>query len=120
MSFFTGLIGQWVLRRIMELGGLVGALLAAWNQLPPEAQGAILALLGRNWEQITIGSLIPLAVMLWGYVWSLLSTIKPQVVIDGKQVAMPRIASDKQTIVQEAARSAAAKPRTLWERLTGK
>lgn len=117
---FQNVIIGWISRRVLELGGIVGFLLSAWNNLTPETQAAVLAILGHNWQAITLGALAPIAVSLWGYVWSFLSTRKPQVVIDGKQVAMPRIPDATRTIVEESARTAAAKPRTLWERLTGK
>ncbi|WP_323012883.1 hypothetical protein [Devosia sp.] len=117
---FQNVIIGWLMRRALEIGGIVGAGLTAWNNLPPATQEAILSILGHNWQSITLGALAPIAVSLWGYVWSALSTFKPQVVIDGKQVPMPRIPDATRTLVEESARTAAAQPRTLWERLTGK
>lgn len=117
---FQNVIIGWLMRRALEIGGLVGALLTAWNNLPPATQEAILSVLGRNWETITLGALAPIALSIWGYVWSFLSTRKPQVVIDGKQVALPRIPDATRTLVEESARTAAEQPRTLWDRITGK
>lgn len=116
---FQNVIIAWITRRVLEIGGLLGALLTAWNNLPSETQNAILMVLGRNWETITLGALAPIGLALWGYVWSALSTFKPQVVtadkrqipIDGKSQSASRI---------EAEAVVAPKPRTLWERLTSR
>lgn len=107
----------WIARRALELGGLAGAGLTAWNNLPPTTQDAILMVLGRNWETITLGALAPIGVSLWGYVWSALSTFKPQVVTtDKRQIPIEKDSRAASQI--EAVAATAPKPRTLWERLT--
>lgn len=103
-AFLSSVVLKWWLRRLMELGGIVGAGLAAWNGLDPVAQGVILALLSRNWDTITLGSPIPIAISLWGYVWSFISSNRNQVVVDGQQVAMKEI--PQQTVVEELSRTA--------------
>lgn len=116
---FQNVIIGWLARRALEIGGIVGAGLTAWNNLPPATQEAILSVLGRNWETITLGALAPIALSAWGYIWSALSTFKPQVVTaDKRQISLPKD-SIEQTKVEVIAKSA-PKPRTLWERLTGK
>lgn len=116
---FQNVIMGWLARRALEIGGIVGAGLTAWNNLPPATQEAILSVLGRNWETITLGAIAPIALSVWGYVWSALSTFKPQVVTaDKRQISLTRD-SIEQTKVEVIAKSA-PKPRTLWERLTGK
>lgn len=113
------LIGLWIFRRFLELGGIAGAALTAWNNLPPDIQAAVLALLSRNWETVTLGSLIPLAMALWGYGWSFVSTIRPQVVTsDGKQIAIPK---DSVTAARvDVIAKSAPKARTLIDRLFGR
>ncbi|KKC39492.1 hypothetical protein WH87_04645 [Devosia epidermidihirudinis] len=113
---FQNVIIGWLARRILEIGGLIGAGLTAWNNLPPATQEAVLSILGNNWEQITLGALVPLGAMLWGYVWSALSTFKPQVVTsDGKRIALSRTGAAEAEAIAKL-----RPPRTLWERLTGK
>lgn len=103
-AFFSSIVVKWWLRRFMELGGIVGTGLSVWNGLPETTQGVILLLLSRNWDSITLGSLIPVGVALWGYVWSYLSSNKNQVVVDGQQVPMKEI--PQKTAVEELARTA--------------
>lgn len=112
------LIGLWLFRRFLELGGIAGAALTAWNNLPPDMQGAVLALLSRNWDAVTIGSLIPLAMALWGYAWSFISTIRPQVVTsDGKQIALSKDGTTSAKV--DVIAKSAPKRKTLLERLLG-
>jgi hypothetical protein len=97
----------WLLRRAMEIGGLVGtAALTAfgiWNSLPPGAQDAFMSLLSRNWEGVTLGDLWPLAVAIWGYAWSFRSTVKDQVVSNGKQVPLDAVVDELPTAVTKGA-----------------
>lgn len=114
---FQNVIIGWLARRALEIGGLVGALLTAWNNLPPATQDAILAILGRNWQTITLGALAPIAVSIWGYVWSFLSTKAPQVVTtEGKKLPLTPTGSKE----AEAVARLAPAPRTLWDRLTSR
>lgn len=108
---FTNVILGWIARRVLEIGGLIAAGLTAWNNLPPGAQEAILLVLGGNWQGITLATLVSL----WGYAWSYLSTVKPQVVTaEKKQIPLtPTGAAEAEAIAKLAPR-----PRTLWERLT--
>lgn len=115
MSIFTGLVGQWFLRRAMELGGLLGTLFMLYQGLPPSAQEAIQKLLTGGWENVTLGALAPLALAVWGYVWSLRSTTKPQIVIDNKQVPIKTLPAGKKTIVEESARTAIERKPTIFE-----
>ncbi|HTN63512.1 MAG TPA: hypothetical protein VL147_18485 [Devosia sp.] len=114
---FQNVILGWLARRALEMGGLIGAALTAWNNLPPATQDAILAILGHNWQTITLGALVPIAVSLWGYVWSLLSTIKPQVVTNSRQqIPLSPVGATE----AEAIAKLRPKPRTLWDRLTSR
>lgn len=108
----------WLIRRAMEVGGLVGSLLAAWATLPPGTQNAVIGLLTSKWETVTLGALAPIALAVWGYAWSFISTVRPQVVTEaGKQIALPK-GSIETTKVEVIAKSA-PKPQTLLKRLGG-
>lgn len=120
MSFITGIIGQWIIRRVLELGGLAAAALTAWNNLPPSVQETIIGLLGNKWQEVTLGTAAGLAVAGWGYVWSFISTIKPHVTIDGVQTPVKALPADKQTVIEESARTAQTKRRTLMDIIQGK
>ena len=120
MSFLASVIGQWIVRRILELGGLAAAGLTAWNNLPPHVQEAIIGLLGAKWQDITLGTLFGLGVAAWGYVWSFISTIKPHVTVDGVQTPVKALPDDKKVIVEESVRTAQAKRRTLMDILSGR
>lgn len=120
MHIFTNVIFGWFLRRGLELGGLFGAIWVMYSGLPPASQEAVQQLFTGGWEQVTLGALAPIFVALWGYVWSFRSTLKPQVVVDGKQVPIKALPQVRQTIVEEAARTAASKRgKTLFDLLRG-
>lgn len=117
-SFFSSVLVGWLLRRVLEVGGLVGTGLTVWNNLDPELQGVVLSLLSRNWENITLGSLIPVALSVWGYVWSFVSTRRDQVTVDGRQVPIKELSQP--VLVEEVARTAIRKRKTLIEALSEK
>lgn len=98
-------IFQWIVRRVMELGGLGGTLVAAYLALPPATQEALGRLLARDWQDVTLGSLAPIALAIWGYVWSFRSTVRPQVTVDNRQVPIKDMPKSTQTIVTEKART---------------
>lgn len=121
-AFLSSVVVKWWLRRFLELGGLVGTGLTAWNNLPPALQDTVLSFLSAKWETITLGSLVPILISLWGYGWSFISTKRPQVVVDGKTVPLKEIATTPQkTAVEEIARSAIEKRqgKTLVDVLRG-
>lgn len=116
------IVWLWILRRLLEVAGWVGSALALWGNLPPQVQEAVLLLLGNEWQKITLGALVPIAVGAWGYAWSLISTIRPQVVVDGRQVPTRALPAAKKTMVEEVARTAATAARrpTILGRLLGR
>lgn len=110
------LVALWIFRRFLEVGGIAGTALTAWNNLPPDLQNAVLALLSRNWDAITLGSIIPVAAMVWGYAWSFISTMRPQVVTsDGKQIPLSKDGTTSAKV--DVIAKAAPKKRTLLDRL---
>ena len=118
---FNNVVLQWVLRRGMELGGIAGALVAFYSSLPPQSQAAIGQLFTRDWQNVTLGALAPIALAVWGYVWSFRATVKPHVVTTDKvQVSTKRLPPAKATLVDEYARNAAKHQPNPLQKLFGK
>ena len=117
----------WLIRRALEIGGLVGSVvmvgLDIWNSLPPAAQDAVMSLLSRNWEGITLGSLVPLAMAIWGYAWSFKATVQDQAVANGKKVKLDELPQSTKTMVKEKVKTVVEKKKAepgILERLFGK
>ena len=113
---------QWLLRRIPDWGGWLGGIFISavtlYNALPPEAQTAITAVLSGRWQDITLGSLVPIAALVWSQVISYRATVKSQVVVDGRQVLPSELPPQTVVYVEEAARTAIARqPRSVLDRL---
>lgn len=121
MNIFAGLAGQWILRRVLEVGGWIGTLVVVYQALPLDAQQAITQLLSGDWERVSLGALVTIGAALWGYVWSWKSTMKPQVVekVDGKAVQVPvkELPAPARQTVEQAAREAAQRRPTILERI---
>lgn len=120
MQFFTGLIGKWFLRRGMEIGGLLGALVAYFLSLPPGQQQTILRILQGDWSDIPLGSVVALVVALAGYIWSFISTVRPQVVVNNEQVPIRELSPVVQREVRVEARDAVERKPGLLDRLFGR
>lgn len=110
-SFFASVAVQWFLRRILDWGGWLGGFLLfvinTYNSLPPPLQVAVVAVIEGHWQDITLGSLIPLGALVWSQIQSFRATVKPQIVTsDGQQVALPDLDPAKATAVEEFAISA--------------
>ncbi len=60
-AFLASAALGWFLRRILDWGGWLGAVLLGiinfYNALPPQLQGVIVKVLEGNWQQITLGAL---------------------------------------------------------------
>lgn len=113
MSLFVA----WLGRRALELGGLAAALFQIWAALPPGTQAALGAILTNKWQSVTLGALAPLAVALWGYLLSLRATLKPQIVVNGKQTDLKKLSGPTKALVEQAA--AAAPKKSLGDVLGG-
>ncbi len=110
MNIFTGVVAGWVGRRAVEIGGLLGTAAAFYFALPPNQQDIIQRILTGNWQDITLGAVIPFAIYLGSQVMSFRATVRPQVVTtDGKKVALPELAESTQTIVETSADNALAR-----------
>ena len=120
-AFLSSAAFGWFLRRILDWGGWVGGFLLAiintYNALPPPLQAAIVTVVEGRWQEITLGSLIPLVALVWSQIQSYRATVRPQVVIDGQQLpisSMPRLEAAG---VEELSRTALGK---RGETLVGK
>lgn len=118
-SFFASVAVQWFLRRILDWGGWLGAVLLGiinfYNALPPPAQAAVSTIIQGKWQEITLGSLIPLGALVWSQIQSFRATVRPQVVVNGQQVPLEAI--PQKTAVEEFAITALGQKRkTLIER----
>jgi len=105
-SFFSSIVAKWILRRVLEIGGLAGSGLGWYMSLQPSTQAVIANLLQHNWDKVSLAALIPLAVSLGGYVWSFISTTKPHVVADGTIKPMKALPKDTQKAVTDGVRAA--------------
>jgi hypothetical protein len=109
-KFFQNIAVQWAGRRALEVGGLVGTLFVFYTNLPPLTQAALGKVFTNEWQDITLGSLVPVAAAAWGYIWSFRSTVKPHIVTDdGQKVASKDLPKNKRVYVDEAAKVAAEK-----------
>lgn len=97
---------QWFIRRILDWGGWVGTigggLFWFYSQLTPSQQALIGGLLEGNWQDITLGSLVPFLVLVYSQVVSFRSTNRAQAVVEenGKLVTNT-LAPKKEAEVKE-------------------
>lgn len=116
---FQNVIVGWFARRALELGGIFGVLWTIYSNLSPASQDAIERLFTGRWQEVTLGALVPIGIALWGYIWSFLSTKRPQVVTaDSKQIPIKPDTRAANEI--EAKAAVAPRPRTLWDRIRGR
>lgn len=99
---------KWILRRVMELGGLGGVILAAYGALPPAQQTIIARILQGDWGDITISALLPLVIAVGGYAWSFISTVTPHATAKGVQVPTSQMTPTKSAEVKEAVKTTVA------------
>lgn len=124
-AFLSSAAFGWFLRRILDWGGWVGGFLLAiintYNALPPPLQAAIVTVVEGRWQEITLGSLIPLGALIWSQIQSFRATTRPQVVIDGQQLPIDKMPSREAAGVEELSRTAIQKRgKTLAELLAEK
>lgn len=96
MSILSSVALGWFGRRVLDWGGWLGTFLLSviglYNSLPPVAQDAIQAVVTGHWQDITLGSLIPLAALVWSQIASFRATVRPQVVTPaGKKVELDQL-----------------------------
>lgn len=122
MSILSSVALGWFGRRVLDWGGWLGTflltLIGIYNGLPPAAQQAIGAVIKGEWQSLTLGSLVPIAALVWSQIASFRATVKPQVVTDeGKRVEMDKLAPAAQQTVNATVREA---PKTILDALIDK
>lgn len=128
MNLFTGVVGGWIGRRALELGGLLGALigggLAIYNGMGTAQQESVVALLTGNWQDATLGAVIPLAIYLFSQVLSFRATVKPQIVTeDGNKVSTRDLPTSTKTLVEAQAETVVERKKrrpSIFQRMFGK
>ncbi len=110
-KLFTSAALGWFGRRILDWGGWLGtfvvSLIALSNSLPPSTQDSISRVLSGNWQDITLGAVIPFAIYVSSQVMSFRATTKPAVVTeDGKKVSLPELGAPTKTLVEEKVETA--------------
>lgn len=126
MNLFQNIAVQWAGRRALEVGGLIGTLFVFYQNLPPATQAAIGKVFTNEWQDITLGSLVPIVAAAWGYVWSFRSTVKDQIVSDGKKIDTKKdLPRNKKVLVDEIAnvaveKKAAERKPNIFDKLFGK
>jgi hypothetical protein len=121
-AFLSSAALGWFQRRILDWGGWLGAALLAvinfYNALPPELQVAITKIVAGSWQEITLGAVPGLVALVWSQIQSFRATVRPQVVIDGRQLPINQMPRREATGVEELSRTALEKRgETLIEKL---
>jgi predicted flavoprotein YhiN len=114
MSILSSVALGWVGRRVLDWGGWLGTFLLTviglYNGLPPAAQTAVQAVLSGHWQDITLGSLIPMAALVWSQIASFRATVRAQIVTpQGAKVELDQLPPAAQQDVLVTASQ--AKPR---------
>lgn len=81
-----------------------------YNGLTPSQQSLINGLLQGNWQDITLGSLVPFLVLIYSQIVSFRATVKPQAVVEenGKLVTNP-LSPAKETEVKETVKNVSSR-----------
>ena len=126
-KFLTSAAAGWAGRRLLDWGGWLGTFLLSlfglYAALPQSAQGAIQQALSGNWQDITLGSLLPLGALVASQIMSFRATVKPQVVNpDGQKIGLEEMPAASRADTVAATRRVVKKKaeKTLLEKLTGR
>ena len=91
-SIFAGLAGNvvvgWIRRRLLEVAGLVGAILPFIMAMPPEQQAIIIAVLTGQGGGLSIAAVFGFAVYVFGQWRSWRATVNPHVVGGGEAIEL--------------------------------
>jgi hypothetical protein len=91
----------WLGRRAVEVGGLIGTVASIYFALPPERQDVVNRILSGEWQDITLGAIVPFGIYVFSQVLSFRATVKPQVVTpDGTKIALPKLDPSTRAKVQ--------------------
>lgn len=114
---------QWLLRRIPDWGGWIGSIAGGlwllYAGLTPAQQNMINGLLAGNWQDITLGSLVPFLVLIYSQIISFRATVKPQAIVEeGGKLVTNTLAPAKEREVKEAVKHVSSR-KTLVDILKG-
>lgn len=124
MGFLNNVAVQWWIRRIPDWGGWLGTaaggLFLFYTQLSASQQSMLNGLLAGNWQDITLGSLVPFAVLVYSQIVSFRATNKAQAIVeeDGKLVTNT-LSPAKEREVTETVKNVSSK-KTLLDLLLGR
>ena len=124
MSALNNVAVQWGIRRIFDYSGWIGTFVGGaalfYAGLTPSQQAMISGLLQGNWQDITLGSLIPFLVLIYSQVISYRATVKPQAIVEenGKLVTNT-LSPAKETEVSKTVQNVSSR-KSLIEILLGK
>jgi hypothetical protein len=109
----------WLGRRVLDWGGWLGTFLLSviglYNALPQTAQAAIGSALQGNWQDLTLGAILPLGALVFSQIMSFRATVKPQVVTDkGEKVAMKELPKATQAEVKQKIETEAKQKRPTF------
>lgn len=84
---FKNVVLGWLGRRALEVGGLVGAAFSAYLALGEPQKDVVNRIVSGDWQNITLGAIVPFLVYIGSQVLSFRATVQPQVVTaDGIKV----------------------------------
>ncbi len=119
-KIFSSVALGWLGRRALDWGGWIGTfatfLFGIYAALPPAGQNAIGRVFQGEWQDLTLGALVPIASLVISQVMSFRSTTKDQVVANGKKVALPDLPTKTQVEVKQVT---ARKRDTITDLLKG-
>lgn len=126
MGLLNNVAIQWLIRRVPDWGGWIGTILTTlfgiYAVLPAGSQEIVQMALSGNWQQITLGSLVPLLVVIYSQVISFRKTVQPQFVreVAGKTVSTPLSEVPDRVEAEVKVATPTPRRRTLVDVLLGK
>lgn len=118
---FLASLAKWGLRRTLELGGLLAAILTALSTVDPlvlqKLGMALGALVRGDFDSISLGTIISLIGLIGGLVWNWKSSFGSHVTIRGARVPMDQMPVSKYEVERQAEEGLASKPETVFDRL---
>src|SRR3712207_2084319 len=103
-AFIKNQVAKWILRRLLELGGLGTFIVSLYAGLSPENQAVLWELIKGNTEGVSLQAVLGLASVIGGLVWNWRSTFKPHLMTADKQKApLPELTlPEAKAIVRQA------------------
>lgn len=118
-NLFTGTVGKWALRRVMELGGLATLLATVDPTVLQNLLRALGSIVTGDFENVSLGTIIALVGMIWGLVWNGASTFSPHVTVEGERIDVKELPAPKRRRVREQVEPIVEKRKrkSIFERL---